>query len=210
MKPMLWLPMAAVFAFSGVSLAQPPQHGGYAPGPYGMSPYRGAPRTSPGAEASAVLREGIDKLVEFLGKDENKLQVAAFLDKEIAPYFDFDYMAKWVAGPRYARMGEDAREALAAKLEARFLGTLARRLAIYDDQQVRFFRPRMAGRGTVSVSVGILRPGSYPAKLEFRMYRGAGGWKIYDVLANGRSASAYYRMQLNRTARPSPPMTYGR
>jgi phospholipid transport system substrate-binding protein len=107
-------------------------------------------------------------------------------------------------------MDPDAREALAAKLEARFLGTLAKRLAAYDGQQVRYFRPRITRRGAVSVSVGLLQPGTYPAKLDFRMYRGDEGWKIYDVSANGRSASAYYRMQLNRTARSAPPGAYGR
>jgi phospholipid transport system substrate-binding protein len=156
------------------------------------------------------LKAGMDKLLEFLEKDENKLQVAAFLDKEVAPYFDFDYMAKWVAGPRYARMDEDARKALAAKLEARFLSTLANRLSDYQGQKVRFLRPRKAGRGAVSIPVGIVRPGSYPAKLDFRMYRSDEGWKVYDVVANGRSASAYYRMQLSRTSQSARPSPYGR
>ena len=62
----------------------------------------------------------------------------------------------------------------------------------------------------MSVSVGILRPSSYPSKLDFRMYRSDDGWKVYDVVANGRSASAYYRMQLNRKAPPAGPAAYGR
>jgi phospholipid transport system substrate-binding protein len=208
MKPILWLPVAALVGLSCAAVAQPPQYG-YGPSSF-ATPYRPPIRTDPGEEASAVLREGMDKLLDFLAKDENKLQVAAFLDREIAPYFDFERMARWVAGPRYARMSADAREALAAKLEARFLGTLAKRLAAYQGQQVRYFRPRMAQRGVVSISVGILRPGAYPAKLAFRMYRSGDGWKIYDVVANGRSAAAYYRMQLNRSARPSPGVPYGR
>lgn len=209
MKPVFWLPIAALVGLSCVAVAQPPQYG-YAPSPFTATPYRPAIRVDPGEEASAVLREGMEKLLEFLAKDENKLQVAAFLDREIAPYFDFDRMARWVAGPRYARMGADAREALAARLEARFLGTLAKRLAAYQGQQVRYFRPRLTQRGLASISVGILRPGTYPAKLDFRMYRSDEGWKIYDVLANGRSAAAYYRTQLNRSAGPAPSGPYGR
>jgi phospholipid transport system substrate-binding protein len=61
----------------------------------------------------------------------------------------------------------------------------------------------------VNVTVGILQPGNYPSKLEFRMYRGKDGWKVYDVVANGRSAVAFYRNELNRqqgavTGRPYP------
>jgi phospholipid transport system substrate-binding protein len=124
--------------------------------------------------------------------------VAAFLDKEIAPYFDFDYMAKWVAGPGYARMNPEQRKALASRLEASFLGGLSAQLASYEGQQVRILRPRMGPRGAVVVNVGILRPGAYPAKMQFRMYKAPSGWKVYDVVANGRSVSSYYRVQFQR------------
>jgi phospholipid transport system substrate-binding protein len=214
MKPHFWMPIVALVALTGVAHAQPPQYG-YGPAPYGAMPYGrpayAAPRANPAAEAAGVLREGIDKLLTYLqATDDNKLQVAAYLDKEIAPYFDFDHMAKWVAGARWQRMGAERREAMAADLEARFLSTLAKQLAKYEDQQVRFLRPRTAGRGAVSVPVGILRPGSYPSKLEFRMYKGDDGWKVYDVVANGRSASAYYRTQLARASMPPQGGTYGR
>jgi phospholipid transport system substrate-binding protein len=202
MKPYFWLPFVLLLAIGGVAQAQPQY--GYGPGSYGP-----IARSNPGTEAAAVLREGMDKMLEFLGQAEkpNKLQVAAFLDGEIAPYFDFDYMAKWVAGPGYSAMGEEQRAALAAKLEARFLGTLASRLARYQGQQVRFLRPRAGRRGAVSVGVAILRPGSYPSKLDFRMYRSQEGWKVYDVIANGRSAAAFFRQELARSAglRPSSP-----
>jgi len=209
MKPISWLPAAVLLGLSCLAQAQPPQYG-YGLTPFGPIPHRSVPtpRQNPANEAAEVLHEGMDKLLEFLAKDENKLQVAAFLDKDMAPYFDFDYMAKWVAGPRYGQLDKKSRQALAAKLEARFLGTLAKRLAVYDGQQVRFFRPRRSGRNVVSVTVGILRPGSYPAKLDFRMYRSDDGWKVYDVVANGRSAAAYYRTQLNRKT-PPPPRSFG-
>lgn len=199
MKTCYWLPLAALLSFGGIALAQP----SFAPGP-AHYPYPPASHVNPGAEAAATLRQGMNKLLDFLGQEDkpNKLQVAAFLNATIAPYFDFDYMAKWIAGPDYTSMSLEQREALAASLEARFLGTLAGRLTQYQGQQVRFFRPRRGARGAVTVAVGILRPGSYPSKLEFRMYRAADGWKVYDVLANGRSAVAFYRQQYKRSSVP--------
>ena len=206
MKPYFWLPLAFLLGIGSVAQAQPP----YGPGP---GSYAAVQRSHPGAEAAATLREGMNKLNAFLGQDEkpNKLQVAAFLDGTIAPYFDFDYMAKWVAGRGYSAMSAEQRAALAASLEARFLGTLAGQLAKYKDQKVRFLRPRRGPRGAVSVPVGILRPGTYPSKLEFRMYRAEDGWKVYDVMANGRSAVAYYRQhqQSKRSRAPARPAPYG-
>ena len=206
MKRSVMFALIALFGLSGAAHAQPPQYG------YGPMPYGAAARVSPATEAGHVLREGMNKLLEFLAQEEkpNKLQVAAFLDKEIAPYFDFAYMAKWVAGPGYARMSPEKREALAAKLEARFLGALAKQLAKYQGQRVRYLRPRMGQRGSVNVPVAVLRPGNYPSKLEFRMYRSSDGWKVYDVTANGRSVSSYYRVQLKRASMPAQPVPYRR
>lgn len=208
MKARFWLPLALVplLGLGAAAQAQPPYP--YGPGAYGPGSYPSARPAVPGKEAADALREGMDKLLAFLGQEDkpNKLQVAAFLDREIAPYFDFDYMTKWVAGPAYSSMTEAQRKAMAANLEARFLSALAAELAKYEGQQVRYLRPRMTRGGAVSVGVGILRPGTYPSKIEFRMYRADSGWKVYDVVANGRSAAAFYRVQFDRASSAGQPM----
>jgi phospholipid transport system substrate-binding protein len=47
----------------------------------------------------------------------------------------------------------------------------------------------------------LQNPGSYPARMEFRLYRSADGWKVFDVLAQGRSVLMYYRGQMMRQLR---------
>ena len=187
----------------GAPTTQPsaPHQAPAAPGPerFGATPRM---PQGPVAEASATLKEGMDKLLAYLAQKEvpNKLQVAAFLDREIAPYFDFDYMAQWVAGPTFQSMSEKDKQALAAHLESEFLGTLASHLMQYDGQQIRMLPPRMGPRGAVSVNVAVMRPGTPPTKLEFRMYESDTGWRVYDVSADGQSAAAYYRVQFQRMA----------
>ncbi|MBK1718724.1 MlaC/ttg2D family ABC transporter substrate-binding protein [Thiocystis violacea] len=158
---------------------------------------------NPAVQASAVLKEGMDKLLAYLTQEEvpNNLQVAAFLDREIAPYFDFDYMAQWVAGPAFSGMTAEEKKALAAQLESDFLGTLAQHLAGYQGQQIRFLGPRPGPRGAISINVAILSAGGPPTTLQFRMSKSDAGWKVYDVLANGQSAASHYRMGFQRMAR---------
>ena len=191
-----------------------PMRPGMAPGARRMmapqQPSAAAPRQSaapeaaqaqnPLVQATETLQAGMDKLLDFLGQEEspNKLQVAAFLDREIAPYFDFDYMARWVAARSWDGMSKDQRHVMASRLEASFLTSLTRRLAEYQGQKARILRPRPGVRGTVKVPVAIVSPGRYPARMEFRMYRSADGWKVYDVLANGRSVTSYYRVRFQR------------
>ena len=46
--------------------------------------------------------------------------------------------------------------------------------------------------------MAVLNPGSYPARLDFRLYRNGENWLVYDVSANGQSAIVHYRNQLMR------------
>jgi len=205
LAPVLLLGLAGGLAAQVPGVAPPSWS---APGSQQSAPGQRPPTErvrGPLMEATLTLKEGIDKLRAFLGQPElpNKLQVAAFLDREIAPYFDFDSMAKWAAGPGYARLSAQERKALAGRIESSFLTALGGQLAGYQGQQVRMLRPRMGARGAVSVNVGIARPGASPSRLEFRMYQsGQAGqaWKVYDVIANGRSVASYYRGQFQRTA----------
>ena len=51
------------------------------------------------------------------------------------------------------------------------------------------------------VSAAILNPGTYPARMDFRLYRSGDDWRVYDVAANGQSAIVHYRRELMRQIR---------
>ncbi|MET0029338.1 MAG: ABC transporter substrate-binding protein [Candidatus Thiodiazotropha sp.] len=159
-----------------------------------------------------VLREGMTKLLKFLRQPEkpDAQAIGGFLESEIAPYFDFDYMATWVAGPMNRGMSEQQHKEMAEQVKTMLLGTLTTRLGSYQNQDVRFYRPRRAGENEVKVRVGILQAGGYPANLDFRFYRGKDGWKVFDVSANGNSALAFYRQYfLNQMRANRPQGGYG-
>lgn len=201
MKRLFGLCLLSALCFGGSALAQPP--GMF--GPYGMPPYPTA-RPQPSESPTAVLRGGIDKLIRYLHQENrpDTKEVTTFLESDIAPYFDFAYMAKWIAGPTWDTMTEKQRTTLASTIEERFLGTMAEHMADYDKQNIRFLRPHRRGGNDVTVSLGILNPGRYPSKLDFRMYRSQDGWKVFDVVANGQSAAAYYRQDFNNRWRQRP------
>lgn len=150
-----------------------------------------------------LLREGIMKLLRYLRTSENPQpqQIVLFLDREIAPYFDFAYMASWAAGPMNRSMNDQQRMELAQKIKEMLFGTLAKRLTSYDNQDVRFYRPRRVDENEVKMRVGILRAGDYPTSIDFRFYRSAVGWKVFDVTANGNSALAFYRHHFTNQGR---------
>jgi phospholipid transport system substrate-binding protein len=196
---------AILLGVVAVAEAQPyyPSYGTaryFQPGPVAEAP-------GPGT----LTREGFGKMLKFLSADRPlaKEEVVAFLRNEIAPYFDFAYMARWAAGPRYSNLSDAQRAELAARIEADFLSTLTQRLLGYSKQQARILPTRRRSANQASVSVAIQNPRGYPARLDFRFHRTDLGWKIYDVSANRSSALMYYRQLFNRnwtaTARPALP-----
>ncbi len=195
MRGKLILAMVLAGVVSGVATARPYDSTGYAP--YGVE--QQVKKRGP----SAILKRGLDRLIAFAGQDSrpSKKQVAGFLDQEIAPYFDFAYMARWVAGRTWRSMTPAHRVRLEQRLQRDFLGTLAQRLTSFSGQQVRVLRPRMREGNEVDVAVAVQNPGGYPARLNFRFYRSNDGWKVFDVSANGNSAVAYYRQNFRQMMR---------
>jgi phospholipid transport system substrate-binding protein len=184
--------IAMLILFAGVNLQAAPYYG-YA------QPQTRAPQMDQSGPGQ-LLREGMTNLLKFMRQPErpNQHQIEAFLQREIAPYFDFNYMAGWVAGPMNRQMNDKQREELAGAIAQMLLGTLTERLVGYQNQDVRFYPPRRAGENEVKVRIGILQASGYPANIDFRFYRSRTGWKIFDVSANGSSALAFYRQYFSR------------
>ncbi len=196
----MWLiPLSMVAAQAGAVPGMP------GPGWYGNPPAAVA-RVRPQAGPEAVVQAGLEHLIDFMDRKPRptKMDLAAYLKEKVAPGFDFHYMARAALGRAFAALSREQRQALVHRIEQDFLGAMARHLAEFDGQRVRYFRPRMRGPNRARVTIGIARAGRYPARLDFYMYRGRGGWKVYDVAANGQSAVSHYRRRLASRAFAQP------
>jgi phospholipid transport system substrate-binding protein len=160
------------------------------------NPYAYFPPYSRGVDAPLQqIREGVGRLTAFLGTGTraNPQQFMAFLEEEIAPYFDFDVMSRWAAGPLWRRMDPAQRAQMKQTLRRMFLGTLARNLANYRHSRIRYLPSRRGAPGKATVSLRAFQPNGIGMRLDFRMYHDQDGWKVFDVSANGQSAVVYYR-----------------
>ena len=150
------------------------------------------------AGPAQVLSRGIDRLTGFLigARDPSPEEIAAFLNDEIAPHFDFTYMAAWATGPYHRQLDDKQRARLAARLEQLFLGALARNLGSFSQPlpRIDIYRPR-PGRsaGETIVPARVIFASGFAVRLDFRFYWTGSAWRIFDVAANGASAVAWYR-----------------
>lgn len=170
---LLWLPFAA-------------QAGNYYP-----------PQETAGLDEPArVLRAGIETLTGYLGDNQSvsPVQLRAFLEQAIVPYFDFNRMTFWAAGSVNRHLNPEQRRQLTVMLKERFLQAMAEQLSGYKHSRIQYLRPRgNPRRGNVTLGVRVFGADSYPVQLDFKLYRGNEGWKVYDVVANGVSAVGHYR-----------------
>ena len=145
-----------------------------------------------------VVRSGVDRLSGFLMGAQNPSPEAirAFLDREIAPHFDFTYMARWAAGPMYRRLSPAEHARLTEVLKNLFLSALAKNLGTFTRPlpRVDVYPARATADGSqATVHARVVGANGMFARLNFRFYWNEQGWRIFDVSANGASAVAYYR-----------------
>ncbi|MDH3831532.1 MAG: ABC transporter substrate-binding protein [Gammaproteobacteria bacterium] len=157
-----------------------------------------------------IVRTGVEKLTRFIrsGQAQDRVKAMSFLETEVAPYFDFEYMTRWAAGPAWRSMSPEQRARMQSKLTSAFMTTLVQKLTSYTNQPIRYFTPRGQGSNDVSVSAWIMQTNGIPTKLDFRFYRSEDGWKIFDVKAAGNSAVVYYRNMFRKMHRQTPPSRY--
>ena len=188
-----WLIPLSMIAAQAVAVPGMPGPGGYG---QQRAPAARIERR-PGPEA--VIQSGMENLIDYLSRKPRptKMDLAVYLKEKVAPGFDFERMARAAMGRAYRALSPQGRKALVDRLEQDFLGVMARHLARFDGQRIRYFRPRWMGPNRARVTIGLAGSGKrYPARLDFLMYRGRDGWKVYDLAANGQSAVSHYRRKL--------------
>ena len=148
-----------------------------------------------------LLHDGIEKLLAFVegGGANDQRKLAAFVERDLTPYFDFVTMTRWSLGPQARFMDQEQRLAAVKQLRGMFLGALVRNLLQYDPGRVQYLPARGdAYTGDVILGLQSFPRRGYPLRLDFYVHRGAAGWRVVDVAANGLRATTVYREYFNR------------
>jgi phospholipid transport system substrate-binding protein len=175
------------------------------PGPYTSQPLPDYQKITP----VDVLKDGIDRLQDFISSGEiyNQDRFERFVNEEVKPFFDFEEMARLVAGRFYYDLKPEDQRLFRNRLEEMFLMAFMRQVSEHagPQPQVDFLPARFRGPDEVETLARVLFPDGYSTRLVFRFHRGKDGWKIYDVAADGSSAVLYYRHHFLSRARQLGP-----
>ncbi len=186
LRGLRWFTALLVVALTGPALAS-----SYGTGPQGLE------------EPARVLRQGIETLTGYLenNADSSPEQLRAWLEREMVPYFDFEQMTHWAAGPLNRYLDQRQRVFLQGRLKEMFLASMSERLIGYHHSRIRYLQPRPGPRANTAIlSVQVQSAAEPPLQLDFRLTHSRSGWRVADVAANGSSAVAHYREQFNGMA----------
>ncbi|MBT5230473.1 MAG: ABC transporter substrate-binding protein [Methylococcales bacterium] len=188
--------MIALVCFSMTSLSYASGRGWYAPEDM-MQPVQ---QENP----SALLKTGFAQLRHFFkdSRPGNKERIEHFVNTQLVPYFDFEYMTKWSGGRLYRESNPRQRAKMQGYLRQTFLSNLIKNLATYRSQQVKVGRTKQGRRRNEAyVNVWLRKAQGYIVKVKFRLYDNGQQWKVFDVSADGSSAMIHYRRHFQQQYR---------
>ncbi|MCU7834645.1 MAG: ABC transporter substrate-binding protein [gamma proteobacterium symbiont of Taylorina sp.] len=144
-----------------------------------------------------LLEASINKVIVFLSRPQQASidQITFFLHQEITPHFDFEYMARWVAGRYYRTMSPEQQREFAKTFAGLFVTTFVKKLTHFQNYPpvIGNFVSKRTGKNEATASVKVFQEKGGNVQVDFKFMKTAAGWKVIDVRANGISALLYYR-----------------
>jgi phospholipid transport system substrate-binding protein len=181
MKKLLLLPLFALFlAFCGVASAET------------------VDTSSPDGMIKTVTAEVLNDI-----KADKQIQsgsiarITDLVNQKILPYTDFTRTTRLVMGRNWNTATPEQQQQIVEQFKMLLIRTYAGALAQVRNQQVEYkpFRADPADTDVVVRSV-VVNNGS-PIELDYRLYKTAQGWKVYDINVLGAWLIQAYQQQFN-------------
>lgn len=134
--------------------------------------------------------------------DQKKL--LELVEAKVLPHFDFERMTRLAVGMPWRQATAEQRQALVTEFRTLLVRTYTAAFSRYADQTVEVKAPATKpGIDDVIINTLILKPGSQPIAVDYKMAKKDTGWKVYDLYVDGASLVATYRGTFGETVQQS-------
>jgi len=132
----------------------------------------------------------------------DRQKVLKLAEEKVLPHIDFEEAARLAVGRSWAQATPEQRARIVGEFRAMLVRTYAAAIQSYSGQTMNVLPVRMKpGDTDVTVRNRYLRPGAPPVSIEYQMRKTPGGWKIYDITAEGVSLVLTYRSDFDATVK---------
>jgi len=153
--------------------------------------------------AGTFVKELADSAIEVI--KEKGVPLDQRLDKFRTLFiagFDVPTIGQFVMGRAWQRATEEQKKAYLAKFEDMTLLTWALRFNEYAGETLKILGTRAEGR-VAFVESQVVRPGRDPVRVEWRIERPAGAYKIMDIIVEGSSMAIAQRADFSSVLQQS-------
>jgi len=148
----------------------------------------------------SIVKSTTDKVIERVITDRDNLRgeptkMYNLVSELIFPHFDFPIMAQLVIREHWKTASAETRAAFVEQFRQLLVKTYSIALLEFSGQEINY--PNNDGidisAKTVLVNQEIQQAGSRSIKLGYRLHKGSGDWKVFDVSIDGVSLVKTYR-----------------
>jgi phospholipid transport system substrate-binding protein len=131
-------------------------------------------------------------------------KIYALVEQKVFPNLDFVKTTRLAVGRSWTQATPEQRDALVKEFRSLLVRTYATSLAQFRDQQIEY-KPLAAGQSDTDVVVrtNVIQNGQHPVGVDYRVEKGADGWKVYDIVVDGVSLVTTYRGEFTERVRQS-------
>lgn len=135
------------------------------------------------------------------GNSERVVQLA---EEKVLPHFDFRRMTQLAVGRNWRNATPEQRDRLVPEFRTLLIRTYSSAMVQYKDQTLEYPPLAMKPDDTqVLVKTVIKQSVGQPVDMDYRMYKGDDGWKVFDVIVAGVSMVVNYRSSFEATINKS-------
>lgn len=140
------------------------------------------------------ISEQLQQKLQNKAFTRNFSDVTRFVDGVVYPHADFDVIAPLVLGKHWKTASPADRERFKNEFRTLLIRSYSRAFVEYNNWSLRFDPIEVVGDGKkVVVKSEVMQQGQKPVQVNYRMYSGKGGWKVYDIIIEGVSLVTNYR-----------------
>jgi phospholipid transport system substrate-binding protein len=151
----------------------------------------------------ALIQSGTERAMQVLHESQGGQAPSLRQRKDeilaiVSEYFGFEEMAKKALGRPWKELTDEKRQEFASLFKQLLFNTYINRLANYtgSNEQVFYDSEKLDGDYAV-VKTHFVYQGGNNISIEYRLSRGEGQWKVYDVVVEGISFVDNYRGQFS-------------
>lgn len=186
MKKLFLIPVfAALFSFGGGAYAQVDQ-------------------SNPQALIKSATQQVLDEVRQQAIKQGDTNRIITIVNKDILPYADFRRTTQLAMGRHWRTASQAQQQQVMDQFKMLLIRTYSGALAqLKPDQQIQYLPFRAGPEDTDVVVRTVAMNNGQPVQIDYRLYKTAQGWRVYDLNVLGAWLIQTYQQQFNEKIQQS-------